>query len=230
MLGNFTGWVDDVVSLYNRGSGFNNVYNLTYFGSRRHEGDSVSSSHYPSFSIINNVWCLRLHSQRYGDTSDSDQYCSVLYLWFYDQIGKIPNVNVIKPWFYTSNASHADPWFRPKANGGSPLFVVVFNGTTDSVSTIQSKYWSDKNQFDGNLQGGRGYVSNDNKDRSTGYARWYAGSVIPMKPNYSVELTVQDSGSFGRYTWTGQVEIYCQWRDFAVSKFYFDRIDYRPVK
>ena len=51
-----------------------------------------------------------------------------------------------------------------------------------------------------------------------------------MKPNYSVELTVQDSGYFGRYTWTGQVEIYCQWREQAVRKFFFDRIDYRPVK
>ena len=62
-------------------------------------------------------------------------------------------MNVIKPWFYTSNATHTDPWFRPEANGGSSLFTVVYNGTTDSVSRIQSKYWSDKNQFGGNLQG-----------------------------------------------------------------------------
>ena len=40
-----------------------------------------------------------------------------------------------------------------------------------------------------------------------------------MKPNYSVELTVQDSGYFGSYTWTGQVQIYCNWRSNAVSKF-----------
>lgn len=139
-------------------------------------------------------------------------------------------MNVIKPWFYTSNAHHVDPWFRPKANGGSALFTVGFKGTTDSVSRIQSKYWSDKNQFGGNLQGGRGYVSDDNRERSAGYASWYAGSVIPMQPNYSVELTVQDSGYFGSYTWTGQVQIYCNWRSNAVSKFFFDRIDYRPVK
>ena len=227
VLGNFAGWVDDVVSLYNRGPGFNNVYNFTYFGSRRRNGNYDSSEIYPSFYNINNVWCLRLYSE--GD-GDGHQYWSILYLWFYDQIGKIPNMNVIKPWFYTSNATHTDPWFRPEANGGSSLFTVVYNGTTDSVSRIQSKYWSDKNQFGGNLQGGRGYVSDDNRERSAGYASWYAGSVIPMKPNYSVELTVQDSGYFGRYTWTGQVEIYCQWREQAVRKFFFDRIDYRPVK
>lgn len=213
--------------MYNRGPGFNNVYNFTYFGSRRRNGNDDSSDIYPSFYNINNVWCLRLYSE--GD-GDGHQYWSILYLWFYDQIGKIPNMNVIKPWFYTSNATHTDPWFRPEANGGSSLFTVVYNGTTDSVSRIQSKYWSDKNQFGGNLQGGRGYVSDDNRERSAGYASWYAGSVIPMKPNYSVELTVQDSGYFGRYTWTGQVEIYCQWREQAVRKFFFDRIDYRPVK
>lgn len=200
---------------------------MIYFGNWVGTNRNGSVDDYPTFNARDGVWGLRMSSHSYRDNS----WWSELWLWFYDQIGKVPNINVIKPWFWTSNETSTDPWFRPKANGGSALMVVQYVGTTDSVATIQSKYWSDNSQFGGNLRNGRRYISNDKKEWSAGYAEWYASSVISMKPGYSVELSVQaSSSSFGNRTWTGQVQLYVEWRVQAVTKFWFDRIEYRPIK
>ena len=226
VTGTWTGWVDSTVTLYNRGSKFNNVSNMKYYGSKT--GTPVI---YPEFNTAAGIWCLQLWRMKSGSW-----WYGNLWLWFYDQIGKTPYIDTIEPWFWALKVSSTYDTVESWARGGSPLMIVEYPGTSKlSISEIQERYKSDTD--DGSLQSGVPSFTGDYYS-STGYqnrmkVQWYipdSVGEIPKEPGYSTKLSWRYT-SDPDYTWIGQVKISCGWSLGVVSsKTYFDRIDYHPVK
>ena len=218
VTGTWTGWVDSTVTLYNRSNKFNSVANMKYFGSLN------GSPHiYPEFNTTMGVWCLQLWRLRSGSW-----WYGHLWLWFYDQIGKVPAANVIEPWFWALDVGGTtydtiETW----GGGGSPLMIVHYVGTTDSVSTIQSRFNDD---VGGSLTSGRPTFYTYNQDDRM-VVNWYVPNEIPKQPGYTTKLTSRTTNTNTRYTWTGMVQIDNGWTlGVTSSRAYFDRIDYHPVK
>ena len=203
------------MNLYNRGSNFNSISNMRYYGGR----DPYNRGSYPSFTTFNNVWNLRLSINGSSGTS-------LVWFWFYDQIGKSPTADVIKPWFWGLKVDGAtyDTILNYDA-GGHPLVTVEYIGTNESVSEIQSHYNSDNGG--GSLRSGNPSYSGQHLCM---LIRWYVSNEIPLIPGYSVNLTWR-SLTWSNYTWTGQIKIYNDWSYSASNSWtYVDRIDYKPVK
>ena len=188
---------------------------MRYYGGR----DPYNRGLYPAFTIIDNIWTLRL---AITGTSGS----SLVWFWFYDQIGKTPTPDTIKPWVWgLSQEGGLYDTILNYDSGGHPLVEVEYVGTRESISEIQSHYNNDN--VGGNLRSGNPSYTGQHAYM---LIRWYVYNEIPLMPGYSVNLTWR-SITWENYTWTGQIKIHNGWSySTAQSMLYVDRIDYRPIK
>lgn len=233
VLGNFTGWVDDTVILYNHGSSFNSVYWLCYYGGMDWDGagDYNYSTYYPRFATLGESWSLSLLRQIEGRYEGSGHWrISHLRLWFRDQAGKIPSNNTIVPYFYWTNISTSSNTIASNKS----IFTVIYGGSTKSVAEIQADWDYAMSSRNGNLRWSRGLgnVENTRNYTRVGMVTWRTTRQLPVRHGWDESLSSSGNAwSDTSYRWTGEVDIFAEYgSSYTTYTMHIGRIDYHPAK